>query len=136
MTVFSQYGNPVYIKLIRDRDSGKSKGYGFLKYADQRSTVLAVDNLNGANVLGRPIRVDHTRFELKNDEDKSDFDLVCKTVIEASKHYGGKPMEHIADDDDDDDYNDDDDDDDDPSKKTTEDEKLKMDLDPMKNHLK
>lgn len=78
----------MYIKLIRDRDTGKSKGYGFLKYADQRSTVLAVDNLNGATVLGRPIRVDHTRFELKH-EDKEDFDQVAREVIAASKAYGG-----------------------------------------------
>lgn len=30
-------------------------------YLDQRSTVLAVDNLNGSKVLGRTLRVDHTR---------------------------------------------------------------------------
>lgn len=30
-------------------------------YLDQRSTVLAVDNLNGAKVLGRTLRVDHTK---------------------------------------------------------------------------
>ncbi|SPO32796.1 related to rna binding motif protein [Ustilago trichophora] len=38
---------------------GKHRGFGFLMYEDQRSTVLAVDNLNGAQVLGRTLRVDH-----------------------------------------------------------------------------
>ena len=38
------------IELIRDKDTGKSKGFAFLQYEDQRSTVLAVDNLNGSNV--------------------------------------------------------------------------------------
>ena len=38
------------INLVRDRKSGKSKGFCFLAYEDQRSTVLAVDNLNGFKV--------------------------------------------------------------------------------------
>ncbi|XP_037950176.1 RNA-binding motif protein, X-linked 2 isoform X2 [Teleopsis dalmanni] len=44
--VFSQYGEIVNIKLIRDKVTGKHKGFCFLCYEDQRSTVLAVDNLN------------------------------------------------------------------------------------------
>ena len=35
------------------------RGFAFLAYQDQRSTVLAVDNLNGAIVSGRTIRVEH-----------------------------------------------------------------------------
>jgi RNA recognition motif-containing protein len=38
------------IHLVRDKGSGKSKGFAFLKYEDQRSTVLAVDNFNGIKV--------------------------------------------------------------------------------------
>lgn len=38
------------INLIRDKDTGKQKGYGFLCYEDQRSTILAVDNFNGIKV--------------------------------------------------------------------------------------
>ncbi|OWB66470.1 nucleotide binding protein [[Candida] boidinii] len=33
--------------MARDEASGKSKGFCFFKYEDQRSTALAVDNLNG-----------------------------------------------------------------------------------------
>jgi len=39
------------INLVRDKQTGKSRGYAFIAYEDQRSTVLAVDNLNGAKVL-------------------------------------------------------------------------------------
>ena len=48
--VFSQYGEIVHINLVRDLQTGKSKGFAFICYEDQRSTVLAVDNLNGAKV--------------------------------------------------------------------------------------
>ncbi|XP_043837153.1 RNA-binding motif protein, X-linked 2-like [Dromiciops gliroides] len=57
--VFSQYGEIVNINLVRDKKTGKSKGFSFLCYEDQRSTILAVDNLNGIKIRGRTIRVDH-----------------------------------------------------------------------------
>lgn len=69
ITIFSQYGEPVFIKLARDRETGKSKGFGWLKYADQRSTDLAVDNFGGAAINGRIIRVDHARYKPREDED-------------------------------------------------------------------
>lgn len=49
------------LHMPRDKDTGKTKGFGFLMYEDQRSTVLAVDNLNGAKVLERTLRVDHVK---------------------------------------------------------------------------
>src|ERR1700710_2007155 len=71
--IFSQYGNPTHLNLIRDRENGKSKGFGFLKYEDQRSCDLAVDNLGGGEVLGRLLRVDHTRYKKRDDEDEDTY---------------------------------------------------------------
>ncbi|CAK5086498.1 unnamed protein product [Meloidogyne enterolobii] len=59
LSVFSQYGEIVNVNLVRDWKSGKSKGFCFVCYQDQRSTVLAVDNFNGIKLLGRVIQVDH-----------------------------------------------------------------------------
>ncbi|POY76431.1 hypothetical protein BMF94_0630 [Rhodotorula taiwanensis] len=59
ITIFSQYGEVVDINMPRDANTGKPRGFAWLMYADQTSTVLAVDNLNGAQVLGRTLRVDH-----------------------------------------------------------------------------
>lgn len=61
ITIFSQYGEVMNINMPRDKETGKPKGFAFLMYEDQRSTVLAVDNLNGANILDRTIRVDHVK---------------------------------------------------------------------------
>ncbi|KNZ76451.1 RNA-binding motif protein, X-linked 2, partial [Termitomyces sp. J132] len=61
VTIFSQYGEVMDVNLPRDKETGKTKGFGFLMYEDQRSTVLAVDNLNGAKVLDRTLRVDHVK---------------------------------------------------------------------------
>lgn len=68
LTVFSQYGIPVDLKLVRDRENGESRGFAYLKYEDQRSAVLAVDNLNGATIAGRRIKVDHALYEPRDDD--------------------------------------------------------------------
>ena len=46
----NRYGEIVNINLVRDKKTGKTKGFCFLCYEDQRSTVLAVDNFNGIKV--------------------------------------------------------------------------------------
>ncbi|GJJ07210.1 hypothetical protein Clacol_001410 [Clathrus columnatus] len=61
IVIFSQYGEVMDVNMPRDKNTGKPKGFAFLMYEDQRSTVLAVDNLGGANVLGRTLKVDHVR---------------------------------------------------------------------------
>ncbi|KZT71562.1 hypothetical protein DAEQUDRAFT_724095 [Daedalea quercina L-15889] len=61
ITIFSQYGEVMDVNLPRDKSTGKTRGFGFLMYEDQRSTILAVDNLNGAKVLDRTLRVDHVK---------------------------------------------------------------------------
>jgi RNA-binding motif protein, X-linked 2 len=77
LAVFSQYGEVVDVNIVRHEDTGKSRGFAFICYADQRSTVLAVDNLNGATVVGRTIKVDHVDdYKLKND-DPSQKDWRC-----------------------------------------------------------
>lgn len=56
-----RFGEIMDVNLPRDKETGKTRGFGFVMYEDQRSTVLAVDNLNGAKVLDRTLRVDHVK---------------------------------------------------------------------------
>jgi RNA-binding motif X-linked protein 2 len=79
IAVFSQYGEIVNINLVRDKQTGKSKGFCFLCYEDQRSTILAVDNLNGIRLVGRIVRVDHVeqyRVPKLDDADEETVKLV------------------------------------------------------------
>ena len=81
LAVFSQYGEIVNINLVRDRETGKSKGFCFICYEDQRSTVLSVDNLNGIKLVGRTIRVDHvSTYRLP--KNLQDLDEEQKRLIE------------------------------------------------------
>ncbi|KAF5906465.1 RNA-binding motif protein, X-linked 2, partial [Clarias magur] len=77
--VFSQYGEIANINLVRDKKTGKSKGFCFLCYEDQRSTILAVDNLNGIKIKGRTLRVDHVA-NYRPPKDSEDIDDVTKRL--------------------------------------------------------
>lgn len=76
LCIFSQYGEIVNINLVRDKKTGKSKGFGFVCYEDQRSTDLAVDNFNGITVLGRILRVDHVSNYKPPKDDENEEDII------------------------------------------------------------
>lgn len=77
------------VHLPREKETGKTKGFGFLMYEDQRSTVLAVDNLNGANLLGRTLRVDHVRDYKQPKEKGDDGEMVERDKVFFSLPLGG-----------------------------------------------
>ncbi|XP_028276903.1 RNA-binding motif protein, X-linked 2, partial [Parambassis ranga] len=77
--VFSQYGEIVNINLVRDKKTGKSKGFCFICYEDQRSTILAVDNFNGIKIKGRTIRVDHVK-DYRPPKDTESIDDITKRL--------------------------------------------------------
>jgi RNA-binding motif protein, X-linked 2 len=81
ITIFSQFGEPTYINLVRDKETGKSRGFAFLKYEDQRSTDLAVDNLGGTVIMGRTLKVDHTRYKKKDDQPDEGMDLTGESKL-------------------------------------------------------
>ncbi|KAI8808107.1 hypothetical protein BJ742DRAFT_772428 [Cladochytrium replicatum] len=86
ITIFAQYGEVVDINLIRDKKTGKSKGYCFLAYEDQRSTILAVDNLNGIKIVGRTIRVDHVaNYRGQKIKDEEDAQRLAEEAREKAK---------------------------------------------------
>ena len=83
LTIFSQYGEPTYVNLVRDKENGKSKGFAFLKYEDQRSCDLAVDNLGGATIMGRVLKVDHTRYKRKDEEEEEEREKALRQAENA-----------------------------------------------------
>ncbi|KAK4796492.1 hypothetical protein SAY86_028818 [Trapa natans] len=55
--LFSQFGEIVMAKVIKDRVTGLSKGYGFVKYADVQMANAAITAMNGHRLDGRTIAV-------------------------------------------------------------------------------
>jgi len=55
---FSDHGEITEAIVISDRDSGRSRGFGFVTFADDEAADKAVAALNGTQLDGRTIRVD------------------------------------------------------------------------------
>jgi len=59
--LFSAYGEVTSANVISDRDSGRSKGFGFVEMANAEEARTAISKLNGAEVSGRNITVNEAR---------------------------------------------------------------------------
>ncbi|MCB9819694.1 RNA-binding protein [Candidatus Nomurabacteria bacterium] len=58
---FEQIGEVKSARVITDRESGRSKGFGFVEFADEANNQKAVDDLNGKELDGREINVSLAR---------------------------------------------------------------------------
>ncbi len=55
--VFSQCGEVVEVKLMIDRESGRSRGFAFVTMASPEAAQAAIQKMNGADLDGRALRV-------------------------------------------------------------------------------
>jgi len=59
--LFGQYGEVVSAKIIMDRDTGRSKGFGFVEMGAKNDAIKAISDLNGQEVNGRNIKVNEAQ---------------------------------------------------------------------------
>lgn len=59
--LFEQFGEVTEVKIIKDRLTGRSKGFGFVEMPDKEQADKAIQELNGSEVEGRNIRVNVAR---------------------------------------------------------------------------
>jgi cold-inducible RNA-binding protein len=60
-TAFAAYGTPISAQVIMDRDTGRSKGFGFVEFASADEAKKAIDGLNGKELQGRSVTVAEAR---------------------------------------------------------------------------
>lgn len=63
---FEEYGEVSSSKIIMDRATGRSKGYGFVEMLDNEAGKKAIEELNGAEIEGRTIVVNEAKEKVKN----------------------------------------------------------------------
>lgn len=66
MQAFTSFGNVVSARVVMDRMTGRSKGFGFVEIEDDSQADEAVNKMNGQTIAGRPVRVS----EAKPQEDR------------------------------------------------------------------
>lgn len=57
--IFEPFGRIESIQLMMDSETGRSKGYGFITFADAECAKNALEQLNGFELAGRPMKVGH-----------------------------------------------------------------------------
>eukprot|EP00262_Sarcandra_glabra_P022467 TRINITY_DN9965_c1_g1_i3.p1 TRINITY_DN9965_c1_g1~~TRINITY_DN9965_c1_g1_i3.p1 ORF type:complete len:171 (-),score=29.86 TRINITY_DN9965_c1_g1_i3:322-834(-) len=58
---FSSYGEVVESKIISDRETGRSRGFGFVTFSNEQSMRDAIEGMNGQNLDGRSITVNEAQ---------------------------------------------------------------------------
>lgn len=93
--VFSQFGEIVDVNLVRDKNTGKSQGFAYICYEDQRSTVLAVDNMNGFQLVNKTLRVDHCeKYKAPKKFDEENLDADGDPTLLEYKATGAEGVGH------------------------------------------
>ena len=59
--MFSEVGQVESVQIITDRDTGRSKGFGFVEMSDDEAAAKAIERFNGKEVNGRALTVNEAR---------------------------------------------------------------------------
>jgi len=65
---FMAYGNVVSAKIITDRDTGNSKGFGFVEMGSEDEAHAAINGMNGFELDGRQLRVNEAMDKPRRDD--------------------------------------------------------------------
>lgn len=69
-TAFQAFGNVVSAKIITDRDSGQSKGFGFVEMGSDDEARAAIAGMNGQNLDGRALKVNEAMDKPRRDDNR------------------------------------------------------------------
>jgi RNA recognition motif-containing protein len=59
--MFGQHGNVTSAQVVSDRETGRSKGFGFVEMSTDEEATSAIENLNGKDMGGRSLTVNEAR---------------------------------------------------------------------------
>ncbi|XP_041112800.1 RNA-binding protein 39-like [Polyodon spathula] len=82
--IFEPFGRIESIQLMMDSETGRSKGYGFITFSDAECAKKALEQLNGFELAGRPMKVGHVteRTDASNASSFLDSDELERTGID------------------------------------------------------
>src|ERR1700757_2983102 len=61
LALFQNYGAVARAQVITDRETGRSRGFGFVEMDNDQEAQTAIENLNGTPFRGRPLTVNEAR---------------------------------------------------------------------------
>lgn len=70
---FATLGEVERAEIVRDRFDGRSRGFGFVEMSSAEAAVRAIAELNGADLAGRPMRVEASTSPRRDSRGASNF---------------------------------------------------------------
>jgi RNA recognition motif-containing protein len=70
--IFAEYGDVTSAKVIMDKFSGRSRGFGFVEMEDETAGRKAIEELDGAEYVGKTISVSIARPKTENRDNNRD----------------------------------------------------------------
>jgi len=58
---FGEFGNVKTVNIVKDRDTGRSRGFAFVEMHDKESGQKAIQGLNEQQIAGRPVTVNEAK---------------------------------------------------------------------------
>lgn len=58
---FQAFGNVISATILKDRDTGESRGFGFVEYEKDEEATAAIEGMDGKDLDGRALRVSEAR---------------------------------------------------------------------------
>ena len=56
--IFKEFGEVSFVRIVTDRETGKSRGFGFVEFAWVEDAVKAKEAMDGVEIDGRAVKVD------------------------------------------------------------------------------
>ena len=70
--LFSPYGNLISVRIMVEKDSGRSRGFGFVSYDNPESAAFAIKELNGYAIGNKRLKVQHKQIRPKDIQQERD----------------------------------------------------------------
>jgi RNA recognition motif-containing protein len=71
--IFEAFGTVASVKIITDRDSGQSKGFGFVEMGSDDEAKAAINGVNGKAVDGRQLKVNEAMDKPRREFDRDRY---------------------------------------------------------------
>lgn len=69
-SAFEAFGEVTEAKVIKDRDTGRSRGFGFVTFAESQDAEDAQSSMDGSELDGRRLKVDEAKQKPRNNNNR------------------------------------------------------------------
>ena len=82
---FSKFGEIIFARVVLDKETKRSRGFGFVEFANEEDAKAAQQAMDGAEVFGRTIKVDFAKEDpekmVKSENTKEDETVIDENVF-------------------------------------------------------